>query len=47
MTVELPVAVLFAYIVLGEHLEPTQWGGITIMLLALLLLNAQKAGWPR
>jgi drug/metabolite transporter (DMT)-like permease len=47
MTVELPVAVLFAHIVLGEQLEPTQWGGITIMLLALLLLNAQKAGWRR
>ncbi|HMG90376.1 MAG TPA: hypothetical protein VK589_09955 [Chryseolinea sp.] len=45
MTVELPVAVLFAHIVLDEHLEPAQWGGITIMLLALVLLNAQKAGW--
>jgi drug/metabolite transporter (DMT)-like permease len=45
MTVELPVAVLFAHLVLGEHLEPAQWGGITIMLLALLLLKAQKAGW--
>ncbi|HMG90868.1 MAG TPA: EamA family transporter [Chryseolinea sp.] len=45
MTVELPVAVLSAHIVLGEDLEPAQWAGITIMLLALLLLNAQKAGW--
>jgi drug/metabolite transporter (DMT)-like permease len=45
MTVELPVAVLFAHLVLGEHLEPVQWGGITIMLFALVLLNAQKAGW--
>jgi drug/metabolite transporter (DMT)-like permease len=45
VTVELPVAVLFAHLVLGEHLEPVQWGGITIMLFALVLLNAQKAGW--
>jgi drug/metabolite transporter (DMT)-like permease len=45
MTVELPVAVLFAHAVLGEHLEPAQWMGIVIMLIALLLLNGHKAGW--
>jgi len=42
MTAELPVAVIFAHIILGEQLTASQWTGIVIMLLALVILNAQK-----
>ena len=42
MTAELPVAVIFAHIILGEQLTASQWTGIVIMLLALVILNSQK-----
>jgi len=42
MTVELPVAVIFAHIILGEQLTGRQWIGIVVMLLALVILNSQK-----
>lgn len=43
MTVELPVAIVFAHFVLTEKTDLLQWIGIAIMVLALILLNLQKA----
>lgn len=43
MTVELPVAILFAHIILKEHLDMMQCIGILVMTLALLMLHVQKA----
>lgn len=42
MTVELPVAVVFAHVILKEKIDFFQWIGIGIMLLAMILLHAQK-----
>ena len=42
MTVELPVAVVFAHFVLREKADLLQWIGIAVMVLALILLNLQK-----
>jgi drug/metabolite transporter (DMT)-like permease len=42
MTAELPVAILSASIVLGEKIEPLQWTGIVIMLLAIVWMQLRK-----
>jgi drug/metabolite transporter (DMT)-like permease len=42
MTAELPVAVICAHIILGEQVSPVQWLGITLMLLAMVMLNLKK-----
>lgn len=43
MTVELPVAVLCASVVLGEHLSPLQIAGIVVMLAAISAMNYYKS----
>ncbi len=43
MTVELPVAVLCADIVLGERLSALQIGGVTVMLAAISIMNYYKS----
>lgn len=43
MTVELPVAVLCADIVLGERLSALQIGGVAVMLVAISCMNYRKS----
>lgn len=43
MTVELPVAVICANIVLGERLSLLQIGGVTVMLAAISIMNYYKS----
>ncbi len=43
MTVELPVAVLCASVVLGEHISPLQTAGIVVMLAAISAMNYYKS----
>lgn len=40
--VELPISVIMAYIVLNENIIPSQWMGIVLILLAVVLMNYQK-----
>jgi len=42
MTVELPVAILCARIILGEHISALQCTGIIIMLSSICLMNYIK-----
>lgn len=42
MTVELPVAVITARLVLHEHISPLQWGGVLLMLFAMALPSLQQ-----
>lgn len=44
MTVELPVAVLTAHVVLHEAVSITQWIGIAVMLLSMALMNVRVSG---
>lgn len=43
MTIELPVAILCAYIILGEHIQSSQLLGIIIMLVAISTMNYYKS----
>ncbi|WP_235933004.1 EamA family transporter [Acidiluteibacter ferrifornacis] len=40
--VELPISVIMAYFILNENVIPTQWIGILLILLAVVLMNYQK-----
>lgn len=42
MTIELPVAVICAYVVLNEYISPLQIAGIIIMLAAITSMNYYK-----
>lgn len=45
MTVELPVAILCARVVLKETVSPLQWAGIGIMLVSIAAMNYYKASF--
>jgi drug/metabolite transporter (DMT)-like permease len=42
MTVELPIAILAAHLILGENISTKQLAGITVMLLAIIWMNFVK-----
>lgn len=42
-SLELPVAVLMAYFILGEKVNIYQWTGIVLILLSIVLMNFRKA----
>lgn len=46
-SIELPVSVTFAYIVLGEQTFLVQWFGILLILAAIVLMNWRKLKRPR
>ncbi|MEF9951335.1 MAG: DMT family transporter [Clostridium sp.] len=41
-TIEIPAAAILSFLILGEHISLIQWGGITIVLLCLVLLKMEK-----
>ena len=43
MTIELPVAVICAVVVLNEHISPVQIAGIVVMLTAISIMNYYKS----
>lgn len=43
MTIELPVAVICAVVVLNEHISPVQIAGIVVMLTAISIINYYKS----
>ena len=43
MTIELPLEVLCAYLVLGEHISLSQIVGIIVMLAAISVMNYHKS----
>lgn len=43
MTIELPVAVICAVVVLNEHISPVQIAGIVVMLTAISTMNYYKS----
>lgn len=43
MTIELPVAILCAFVVLNEHISPMQIAGIVVMLAAISTMNYHKS----
>jgi drug/metabolite transporter (DMT)-like permease len=47
MTVELPVAVVTAYLILKEHITTMQFSGIFLMGAAIIAMNIIKQRSPR
>ena len=41
-SLEVPVSILFAHFILGESISLMQWFGVTVILIAIVLIN-----WPR
>lgn len=46
MTVELPVAIISAYLILGESIDLWQWLGVSVMLGAIVVMNLFKGKTP-